>query len=318
MKREFLSQNATVETACPMKRMSKLSIRIIAFLITCAGLFMGQLNAQIGTWTALHNLAPDDNNGVMLVMSDGSIICHTTSGGNLGDGTIWDRLTPDTTGNYVNGTWSQIAGMHQERFSFSSAVLKDGRVYAAGGEYGTDGTQAGWHGEVYDNTANTWTEITGSNANNVISDGSCKILDNGDMLQGLVDVPFPVHTVFFTPSTNAYTAGPSSLHGSNESMWLKLPDNSVLFVDEDAKTSERYIPSLNQWVADGNVPVSLYDPYGYECGPAWMLPNGKAFFIGGTNTYRYLHPFRVLTPPVPGLRVLMYQTGMECLMHREP
>jgi PKD repeat protein len=263
-------------------------------------LLTGQLNAQ-GTWTPVTRPAPDPNNGVMLQMSDGSVICHTTDGAvpgkrALGDGTIWNKLTPDSTGSYANGTWDTIGHMNQERFSFSSAVLKDGRVYAAGGEYGTDGTQAGYHGEVYNPATNTWTEISGSTAAKVISDGSCKILDDGSILQGLVDVSFPVHTVFFTPSTNAYTAGPSSLHGSNESMWLKLPDNSILFVDEDAQTSERYIPSTNTWIADASVPVALYDPYGYECGPAWMLPNGKAFFIGGTNKTAIYTPSGTTAP----------------------
>ena len=272
------------------KRMRKLSIQfLVSFVIaTCFG--VGQVNAQVGSWTPLHNVAPDPNNGVMILLTDGSVICHTTSGGNMGDGTIWDRLTPDSTGNYVNGTWSTIAAMTQERYSFSSAMLKDGRVYAAGGEYGTDGTQNGWHGEIYNPTTNTWTEVTGSNSTNVMSDGNCKILDNGNVLQALVDVPMPVHTVVCNPTTNAYTAGPSTLHGQNESMWLKLPDNSILFVDEDAQTSERYIPALNQWIADGNVPVALYDPYGYECGPGWMLPNGKAFFIGGTGHTAFYTP----------------------------
>jgi len=263
-------------------KMKQLSNGFLIFIIGFFGLFAGPVRAQ-GTWTQVATPAPDANNGVMLVMTDGSILCHTTSGGNLGDGTIWDRLTPDSTGSYINGTWTQTAGMNQERFSFSSAVLKDGRVYAGGGEYGTDGTQNGWHGEVYNLTTNVWTEIAGSNSTNVISDGSCKLLDNGDVIQALVDVPFPVHTVLFNPTTMAYTAGPSTLGGSNETMWLKLPDNSILFVNEAALTSERYIPASNSWIADGNVPDSLYDPYGYECGPAWMLPNGQAFFIGGTN-----------------------------------
>ena len=265
------------------KWISQLSLQLMVLFIIYSGVFVEQVNAQVGTWTPLNRLAPDANNGVMILMTDGSVICHTVSGGNQGDGTIWDKLTPDSTGSYVNGTWSTIAPMTQERYSFSSEVLKNGRVYAAGGEYGTDGTQNGWHGEIYDPTTDTWTEANGANANNVISDGNCKMLDNGKVLQALVDVSFPVHTVVYSPVTNAYATGPSTLHGDNESMWLKLPDNSVLFVDEDAQTSERYIPSLNQWVADGNVPVALFDPFGFECGPGWMLPNGKAFFIGGTN-----------------------------------
>lgn len=276
--------------------MGKLFTQRMFLIMSFICLVAGQNYAQVGTWTRLYNLAPDFNNGVMILMADGSVICHTTSGGNLGDGTIWDRLTPDANGSYVNGTWSTIAAMNVERYSFSSCVLKDGRIYAAGGEYGTDGTQAGYHGEVYNPVTNTWTQALGTNVNNIMSDGNCKLIDNGKIIQALVDVPNPVHTVIYNPTTNTYTTGVSTRNGQNESMWLKLPDNSILFVDEQLQTSERYIPAQNLWIADGNVPVSLYDPWGAECGPAWMLPNGKAFFIGGTNTSAYYTPSGTTAP----------------------
>jgi PKD repeat protein len=274
----------------------KSTLHKIVTIAAIACLCAGHADAQIGTWAKVKNLAPDPNNGGMIVLTDGSIVLHTSSGGTMGDGTIWDRLTPDSTGSYINGTWSQIAPMTQERFSFSSEMLKNGNVYAAGGEYGTDGTQAGWHIEVYNPLTNVWTEATGTTVAQTISDGSCKLLDNGSVLQALVDVSFPVHCRSYAPGTNALTTAASSLHGSNESMWLKLPDNSVLMVDEDATSSERYIPALNQWVADGTVPDSLYDPYGYECGPGWMLPDGRAFFIGGTNKTAYYTPSGNNTP----------------------
>jgi PKD repeat protein len=272
-----------------------LSARRIVMLMSFFCLCAISGFAQVGTWTALP-LAPHDNNGQMVLLTDGRIMCHTTSGGSQGDGTIWDILTPDTLGSYVHGTWSSTAGMTQERFSFPTEVLQSGKVYAAGGEYGTDGTQAGYHAETYDPVANTWTEVTGTATAKVISDGNCKLLDNGKVLQAEVDVSFPVHTMIYTPGTNAMTTGPSTLHGQNESMWLKLPDNSVLFVDEGATTSERYIPATNTWIADGTVPVSLYDPYGEECGPAWMLPDGRAFFIGGTNTATFYSPSGTTAP----------------------
>ena len=282
MKSKLLNLYTIVQISLTSRRISQRSARTVLAMFVCC-LFAGQAFAQ-GTWTAVTRQAPDANNGVMVLLTDGRVMCHSTAGGNLGDGTIWDILTPDATGSYVNGTWTQSAAMTQERYSFPAAILNNGYVYAAGGEYGTDGTQAGWHIEVYNPLTNTWTEATGPTSAKTISDGSCNILDNGDILQALVDVSMPVHTVFYNPTTNAETTAPSTRQGQNESMWLKLPDNSILFVDEGAQTSERYIPSLNQWVADGNVPVALYDPSGFECGPAWNLPNGKAFFVGGTNT----------------------------------
>ena len=295
MKNKLSKLNMPFSTA---KVPSLTSTRLIVLMVSLLCIGAGQATAQIGTWTQLNNQAPDPNNGGMLLMTDGSVICHTSSGGTMGDGTIWDRLTPDSTGSYVNGTWSQIGPMNQERFSFSSEVLKDGRIYVAGGEYGTDGTQAGWHVEVYNPATNIWTEATGTSVAQTISDGSCKLLDNGDVLQALVDVSFPVHDRFYTPSTNALSNAPSTQQGSNESMWLKLPDNSVLMVDEDSTSSERYIPSLNQWISDSAVPVSLYDPYGYECGPGWMLPDGRAFFIGGTNNTAFYTPSGTNSPGV--------------------
>jgi hypothetical protein len=74
-------------------------------------------------------------------------------------------------------------------------------------------------------------------------------------------------------------------------VWVKLPDNSILFVDRNTTSSERYIPSLNQWVVDATVPVALYDPYGLETGSAFLLPDGRAFFLGSPgNTAYYRHP----------------------------
>ena len=240
------------------------------------------------SWTPVTNPAPYSSGGVMLLMTDGSAYCKSFGGGFTGYGDIFNKLTPDINGSYINGTWSTIAPMNYDRYSFSSAVLKDGRLYAAGGEYGTDGFQAGSHGEVYDPLTNTWTMAIGPGQ--VMSDGNCKLLDNGTIIQAIVDHFEPTSTVIYNPSTNTYTTGPSTNSGQNESYWLKLPDNSVLFVDEGQQISERYIPSLNQWIPDANVPVQLYDLTGYETGPAFMLPDGRAFYMGSTGHTAFYTP----------------------------
>src|SRR3954468_13821444 len=74
----------------------------------------GQTNAQetgtllppVGTWAPLTHLAPDANGGVMILLSNGTIMAKTFTGGSYGN--VWDRLTPDATGSYANGTWSTI------------------------------------------------------------------------------------------------------------------------------------------------------------------------------------------------------------------
>src|SRR4051812_45968360 len=91
--------------------------------------------AAQGTWTPLTNSAPDPNGGVMLLLPDGSVMVKNQSGGGWGWG--WNKLTPDSHGSYVNGTWSTLASLHYDRCYFSTQVLRDGRVYLAGGELGT-------------------------------------------------------------------------------------------------------------------------------------------------------------------------------------
>ncbi len=108
------------------------------------------LSAQTGTWSSVKNNAPNSNMGVMLLLTDGTVIAHNTSGG--GSGTGWNKLTPDNTGSYINGTWTKIASMHYDRLFFPSQVLPNGQVFVAGGEYGTGAT----HGEVYDPVVDTW------------------------------------------------------------------------------------------------------------------------------------------------------------------
>lgn len=259
-------------------------------------------SASGGTWTNVTTLAPHDNFGVCFLLSDGRVLCHST-GGVVGD--IYDILTPDIHGSYSNGTWSQSAESHRWRFDFSSAVLKDGSVYVAGGEYGTDGTQAGSHAEVYNPVTNTWSAE--STPGHVISDANAEILPDGRILQALLyDFSNLKHTAIYDPVTNSYSTGPDSHGVHNESMWVKLPDNSILMVDmqrlDNSYTfttpphSERYIPSLNTWVVDADVPINLYDPYGFETGPGFLLPDGRAFFMGSTGHTAYYTPSGTTSP----------------------
>lgn len=260
------------------------------------------LTASGGIWTPVASLAPHYNFGVNLLLSDGRVLCHS-SGGITGD--IYDILTPDINGSYINGTWSQSAESQRWRLFFSSDVLKDGRVYVAGGEYGTGGSNS----EVYNPVTNTWS--LQSTPGHVISDGNSEILPDGRILQALLyDFTTLKHTAIFDPVTNTYSAGPDSHGVHNESMWLKLPDNSILMVDMqrlDASYtfttpphSERYIPSSSPatgtWVVDADVPVNLYDPYGYETGPAFLLPDGRAFFMGSTGHTAYYTPSGTSSP----------------------
>ena len=254
--------------------MNRTALPIVLAAVVSA--VVGAPALAVGTWTRVTASAPHTNGGVMLVLSDGSVICKTYAGGTDGIGNTWDKLTPNAQGSYIGGTWTSIAPMYDTRLYFSSQVLMDGRVYVAGGEYGTGGTA----GEVYDPLTDTWTRTATPSAR--LSDANSEMLPDGRVLQALVAGTLK-STQIYNPATNTYSTGPTCNGIHNESVWMKLPDQSVLFVDRGALTSDRYIPSRNVWMVDGPVPVALFDSYGLETGGAALLPNGKAFFLGSTG-----------------------------------
>jgi hypothetical protein len=173
--------------------------------------------------------------------------------------------------------------MHDTRLYFSSQMMKDGTIYVAGGEYGTGGAKS----ERYDPVTNIWTQNPNPGA--TVSDANSEILPDGRILQALVSGSLK-STILFNHATNTYSPGPSCNGIHNESQWVKLPDNSILFVDRSSTTSERYIPATNTWVVDANLPVSLYDPYGDETGSGFLLPDGRVFYLGATGHTAYYTP----------------------------
>ena len=92
----------------------------------------------MASWSPLQN-QPSFNADTMLLLTDGAVMCHELEAAN------WHRLTPDSTGSYVNGTWSSLAplpnnpiiptsvgGPTNAPLYFASAILRDGRVFVAG------------------------------------------------------------------------------------------------------------------------------------------------------------------------------------------
>src|ERR1051326_2032524 len=108
-----------------MKKLCSFSLFFIA-LSVCA---------QQGTWTQVTTLAPNQCGGEMMLLSDGTVMCKTFAGGGDGTGNIWQKLAPNSSGSYVNGPWSNMPAMSYTRLYLSSQIMKDGRVYVAGGEY---------------------------------------------------------------------------------------------------------------------------------------------------------------------------------------
>jgi regulation of enolase protein 1 (concanavalin A-like superfamily) len=223
------------------------------------------------SWTPLVRSAPGGI-GTMLLLPNGTVMAQIN-----GISADWALLTPDATGSYVNGTWSRLASMHDTRLYDASQVLQDGRVFVAGGEYGT-GSRTG---ETYNPLTNTWTQLPAQSFGNIL-DAMSDTLPDGRVLIGPVSPSSSGFTIIFNPATNSWAQGPKTVRGgsTDEQNFTKLPDGSILTVDGNT-TSERYIPSLNQWVNDAAVPVPLFDSKG-ELGPGVLLADGRVFYLGAT------------------------------------
>ncbi len=251
----------------------------LLFLLFCA-VFSFSAHAQ-GTWTALTNPAPNANQGVLFLLSDGTVLCKTGGGG--GSGFIYNKLTPTTTGSYSSGTWTSIASMIDDRRFYSSQMLQDGRMYVCGGEYGA----GGFNGEIYNPLTNTWT-ATPSQAS-FVSDANSEILEDGRVLQAIVGGTQRTCRLY-NPATNTYTNAGSTIGSHNECTWHKLPDGTILMIPKNGFTSERYFPATNTWVTDAVCPVQLYSDFGSEIGGAAMLPDGRIWFVGGRENTAFYTP----------------------------
>jgi hypothetical protein len=238
-----------------------------------------------GTWTALQNQVPGGQGvNLLLLLPDGTVMAAGNNGSTIGN--TWYRLTPDNTGSYANGTWTQLATCPNTRLYHPAEVMRDGRVFTAGGEYGSGGP----HADIFNPATNTWAPMDPPSS--LWNTGSDNFYDcNSETLPDgrvLVMPVFPHSSgvpLIFNPATNTWANAGHLVRGSyqDEASWVKLPDDSVLTIDPFGTNTERYIPSTNTWVNDGVVPVSLYDPFGFELGGAVFLPNGKAFYLGSTG-----------------------------------
>jgi len=258
--------------------MSDSSI-VARVLLAGAALCAATPVAAAGSWTKLVHNPPAAIN-VMLLLPDGTVMAQRQSA------TAWYRLTPDSTGSYVNGTWTTLAPMIDSRLYFSSQVLRDGRVFVAGGEYGTGGSKA----EVYDPQANAWTPVNPpaalwNPATDSFVDSLSEVLPDGRVL---IMPVFPHSSgvgLIYDPVANSWSNAGKLKHGGSESegSWVTLPDSSLLVIDAFSTTSERFITATNSWINDAVAPVPVYDNVVGEMGGALLLPNGKAFFLGATG-----------------------------------
>src|ERR1700733_8323404 len=212
----------------PASRRISMSRRIgialaFAALILAPGLATAQKLVQ------LKNQPPEGAN-VTYQLTDGTVLAQS------GAENTWYRLTPDNTGSYVNGTWSQAATLPPGYVPlyFAGAVLADGRLVITGVEYNNGAFAFSNKGAVYDPVNNVWTVLKPPKGWTNIGDSPSSMLPDGRFLLG---DKFFNKVAALNPKTLKWTELTSK--GKNEKWfaeegWVLLPTGHILTWDVKA------------------------------------------------------------------------------------
>jgi hypothetical protein len=272
------------------------SLFIILCLVSCSLVAFAQ-----GTWTVITNQPPINGACCGLLLTDGSVMVQDNSNGTATN--HWWKLTPDITGSYVNGTWSQLADSRSDwgPLFYASAVLEDGRVFAMGGEYNELGALEGFtnKGAIYDPVTNTWANLAAPAGWSSIGDAQCTVFPNGKLM---LANPTTSQSAILDPTTLTWTAGGVSGKETNfdEEGWNLLPDGTILTLDVfSTPNAEKYVIANDNWVQASGTAVAFTDSsLGFEMGPAILRYNGQVVQIAANNhTAIYTPP---ATPTLPG------------------
>ena len=153
-----------------MKVFRTLAVALLT-LLAWSAIANSQESAATATWENLKN-KPTFAVDTSLLLTDGTVMVHQYSSSN------WWRLTPDSTGSYINGTWSELASMPSDYgpLYFASAVLADGNVIVQGGEYNFGSGVETPLGAYYNSSTNTWTAVTAPTGWRDVGDASGVVL----------------------------------------------------------------------------------------------------------------------------------------------
>jgi hypothetical protein len=279
-----------------MTRATARTTAVVAVLLVAASMVpaatasVGQTSATaVLGWQELTN-PPPFNPGGMFLLTDGTVLVQDLSP-RAGGSPNWWRLTPDSSGSYVGGTWSQVASMPNgyPPHAYASAVLPDGRLAVEGGEQLDRVSVWSNLGAIYDPVANTWTMVSPPSGWQYIGDAPSVVLADGRWLLGDSGSATADDAVF-NPANLTWTTngGAGRVEGNAEAGFTLLPNGKVLSVDVlppacTTRTTELFDPATLAWSSAGLTPAPLVVCGDLsEIGPQILMYNGKVFFEGAT------------------------------------
>ena len=268
-------------------------------MVPFVALFAFPLAAQAGSVQPLVH-QPPTSVGLPFLLTDGTVMFQ---GGSYTD---WWKLTPDASGSYLNGTWTQLASLPAAwvygPYAFASAVLADGRVLIEGGEYNLNGPFSLTNkGAIYSPVTDTWVQLQPPPGWDYIGDSASIVMPNGKFVLG---DKLTMRMAELDPATLVWTelGSPGKSDFNAEEGWTLLPDGSFLTVDVlNTPNTERYdyvdAPAAGQWSSLGSTPQPLawnyhlppipfgggtYTPPG-ETGPCILRPDRTVFCSGASD-----------------------------------
>jgi hypothetical protein len=262
-------------------------------------------------WTPLSN-PPSFIPGSMLLESDGTVLAQAVTEEEGFGTSAWYRLTPNSKGSYIDGTWSEIASMPSgyAPLYYASAILPDGRMIIEGGEYNGEDPEGVWTklGAIYNPVTNSWRPVAAPPGWSNIGDAESNVLDNGTFMLAQLCQECTSETFKNTTDDALLDArnltwtvipGKGKHDFNDEEAWTLEPSGQLLTVDAwEPPATELLSPYSLSWRFAGNTIASPVDPLPVvEIGPQIEMPGGNTLVVGaGTSTDFAPEPCTTETP----------------------
>jgi hypothetical protein len=284
-----------------MRHGDRATVSLVFAMLAAAGLLalpgsaLARHAAALATasgWQSLTHVPPFKP-GPMFLLTDGTVLVQDLGSNNVGTPNWW-RLTPDPSGSYVDGTWSQAPALPSNYGPgyYAAAILPDGRLAIAGGEYNNGNASYTNLGAVFDPVANAWTMIPPPNGGqgdwSQIGDAPSEVLADGRWLVGDWR---STDDAILDPVTLSWstTGGKGKVIGNGEAAFTLLPDGRVLTVDVvppacTTRSTEILDPATLVWSSAGLTPAPLVECGKFsEIGPQLLMYDGRVFVDGATD-----------------------------------
>ncbi|MBL8842016.1 MAG: hypothetical protein JNL90_10885 [Planctomycetes bacterium] len=245
------------------------ALRSAAACLALTAIVAAEARADGWQWVTI---PPSGQTGTALLLMDGRVLVSEILSND------WILLTPDSSGSYVNGTWSDAADSIHDRAYFASALLRDGRVLIAGGEVSWSGGQNTV--EIYDPLLDQWTAASRPSWPTIES-APGTVLPDGRFFMGHIN---DRRCAIYDPDSDSWSAATDNprSRGMLEG-WTLLPDGTVLKCDVFGHPqSHLYDSTSDAWTILPNTPVDLVGAV-RRMGPMIVRNDGSCIVFGATQ-----------------------------------